>query len=410
MQQTFAPSVPYGHKGPAFMKDRQGRSYWMDYLRGFITVLVVAHHSSLAYTTFAHFNPQAYMASTHPIVDTVRSKGLDIFEDFNDIFFMSLMFLISGIFVVPSLERKGRRQFILDRTKRLFIPFLVTVTLIMPFGYLAAWRLAHGNCDLRAFFIDFIRVEHWPAGPAWFIGILFIFNGIICFLYPRWRPLLQRWNHHLTGLSNRPGSLLLQGFLLTLLLYLPLVLIFGSSAWIGFGPFAIQLSRILLYFGYFMLGLAIGVKNINEGLLAESSALARNAPRWIMRCALAYGVLGLAGLYIGNLASHGRLTEIEARLLYRPFWALSCTLSCMAFLAIFRRVFHSARRGWESLASNAYGIYLVHYVFVLWLQYLLLPANLPAVAKFALTFIGSLALSWAVTALVRRIPLVGKYL
>ena len=82
----------------------------------------------------------------------------------------------------------------------------------------------------------------------------------------------------------------------------------------------------------------------------------------------------------------------------------------MAFLAIFRRIFHSARRGWESLASNAYGIYLVHYVFVLWLQYLLLPADLPAVAKFALTFIGSLALSWAVTALVRRIPLVGKYL
>jgi glucan biosynthesis protein C len=394
----------------AFMKDRQGRAYWLDYLRGFITVLVVAHHSSLAYTTFAHFDPQAYMASTHPIVDTARSVGLDIFEDFNDIFFMSLMFLISGIFVVPSLERKGRKQFIRDRTKRLFIPFLITVTLIMPFGYLASWRLAHGNYDLRAFFIDFIRVEHWPPGPAWFIGILFIFNGIICLFYPRWRPLLQRWNGDLTRLSNRPAGLFLRGYLLTVGLYLPLVLIFGSSAWIGFGPFAIQLSRILLYFGYFTLGLAIGVTNINEGLLAENSALARYAPRWIMRCALAYGVLGIAGLYIANLASHGRLTEIEARLLYRPIWALSCTLSCMAFLAIFRRIFHSARRGWESLASNAYGIYLVHYVFVLWLQYLLLPADLPAVAKFALTFIGSLGLSWALTALVRRVPLVGTYL
>jgi glucans biosynthesis protein C len=389
---------------------RQGRAYWLDYLRGFVTVLVVAHHSSLAYTTFAHFNPEAYIASTHPVVDTVRAIGLDIFEDFNDVFFMSLMFLISGIFVVPSLERKGRKQFIGDRTKRLFIPFLITVTLIMPFGYLAAWRLAHGNDDLRAFVVDFIRVEHWPPGPAWFIGILIIFNGIVCLFYLRWRPLLQRWNHHLTRLSNRPGILLLQGYLLTLALYLPLVLIFGSSAWIGFGPFAIQLSRILLYFGYFTLGLAIGVTSINEGLLAESSALARYAPRWIMRCALAYSVLGIAGLSLSHLVSKGRLTEIDARLLYRPIWALSCTLSCMAFLAVFRRIFHSARRGWESLARNAYGIYLVHYVFVLWLQYLLLPANLPAVAKFGLTFIGSLGLSWTLTALARRVPLIGKYL
>ena len=30
------------------MGKRQDRAIWLDYLRGFITVLVVAHHSSLA--------------------------------------------------------------------------------------------------------------------------------------------------------------------------------------------------------------------------------------------------------------------------------------------------------------------------------------------------------------------------
>ena len=34
----------------------QNRTLWIDYLRSFITVLVVAHHSSLAYTTFASFD------------------------------------------------------------------------------------------------------------------------------------------------------------------------------------------------------------------------------------------------------------------------------------------------------------------------------------------------------------------
>ena len=66
------------------------RALWIDYLRSSITVLVVAHHSSLAYTTFASFNQQAYILSTHPIVDKERWIGLDIFENFNDVFIRQL--------------------------------------------------------------------------------------------------------------------------------------------------------------------------------------------------------------------------------------------------------------------------------------------------------------------------------
>jgi peptidoglycan/LPS O-acetylase OafA/YrhL len=58
-----------------------------------------------------------------------------------------------------------------------------------------------------------------------------------------------------------------------------------------------------------------------------------------------------------------------------------------------------------SLADNAYGIYLVHYIFVIWLQYLLLHAPLFAVAKAAIVFIGALTLSWAATAAICRVPI-----
>ena len=86
---------------------KKGRVLWIDYLRSFITVLVVAHHSSLAYTTFARVSPVAYIRSTAPIIDIQRWVGLDIFENFNDVFFMALMFLIGGIFVVNALQKKG---------------------------------------------------------------------------------------------------------------------------------------------------------------------------------------------------------------------------------------------------------------------------------------------------------------
>lgn len=49
----------------------------------------------------------------------------------------------------------------------------------------------------------------------------------------------------------------------------------------------------------------------------------------------------------------------------------------------------------DSLSTNAYGIYLTHYPFVLWLQYALLGTSLNAVAKTAFVLIVALVLSWA---------------
>jgi len=66
------------------------------------------------------------------------------------------------------------------------------------------------------------------------------------------------------------------------------------------------------------------------------------------------------------------------------------------------------RKVWDSLSANAYGMYLIHYAFSSWLQYSLLKAALPAIAKGSLVFVGTVALSWSVTAMLRRIPVVGR--
>ena len=94
--------------------------------------MVVAHHSCLVYNTFSRFNAAHYTASTAPVVDTIRWAPLDYFVEWNDIFFMALMFLISGLFVAPALERKGVSRFCTDRAKRLGIPFAIAVTVLMP--------------------------------------------------------------------------------------------------------------------------------------------------------------------------------------------------------------------------------------------------------------------------------------
>ena len=111
---------------------KSARDVSLDYLRATLTLMVVAHHSSLAYTDFAHIDSQNYLASTAPVVDEARWLFLDYAENFNDVFFMSLMFFMSGLFVLPSLRRSGAAAFLRHRFVRLGLPFAVGVTVLMP--------------------------------------------------------------------------------------------------------------------------------------------------------------------------------------------------------------------------------------------------------------------------------------
>ncbi|MBP1710912.1 MAG: acyltransferase [Deltaproteobacteria bacterium] len=63
------------------------RDIAIDYLRSSVTVLVVAHHAALAYTTFSRYDPGHYMRSTAPVVDSVRWMPLDLLVSWNDMFF-----------------------------------------------------------------------------------------------------------------------------------------------------------------------------------------------------------------------------------------------------------------------------------------------------------------------------------
>ena len=56
------------------------------------------------------------------------------------------------------------------------------------------------------------------------------------------------------------------------------------------------------------------------------------------------------------------------------------------------------------LVGEAYGMFLVHYPVVLWLQYWLFDVGLPAIAKAAIVFVLAVISSWAATAALRRIP------
>jgi surface polysaccharide O-acyltransferase-like enzyme len=72
------------------------------------------------------------------------------------------------------------------------------------------------------------------------------------------------------------------------------------------------------------------------------------------------------------------------------------------------RLAHSSLKLLDAMQPSAYGIYLVHYMFIIWLQYFVYDPAFPAGVKAAIVFIGTLSGSWILTLLLRRIPVVAR--
>jgi Acyltransferase family len=170
---TLVRPVVAKHEVNAAAVARPAHNLALGYLRGFLVVLVLAHHSVLAYIDAA---PQATSLLTPPfywrafmVVDHQHWAGFGLFTGFNDDFFMSLMFFVSGLFVWSSLQRKGSASFVRERMRRLGIPFLFAAAIVAPLAYYPSYLLTSGAHSVPGYIHDWLSFGDWPTGPAWFI-------------------------------------------------------------------------------------------------------------------------------------------------------------------------------------------------------------------------------------------------
>lgn len=367
------------------------RDLAIDYLRSAITVAVVAHHAALAYNTFSHFDPVRYTRSTAPIVDPLRFAPLDYFVAWNDIFFMSLMFLLSGLFVAPALTRKGAGRFLADRAKRLGIPFAIAVTLLIPLAYYPSWRLT-SEAGQGGFLRRFFTTDGWPVGPPWFLWLLLAFCVVIALAFPLAPRFWARFSLPVTSSSKLAFLFVIT----TLVATVPVRLFVAPYVWSSLGgPLAFQTSRLLLYFTWFLLGVKLGGNNLEHSFSASNI---RPWPLWLLIGLTSF----VAHWFLSGGALLSTLPPSAGSVILGSVFALCCAFTSLALLGIFR-TFVLVPWGWaDSLSANAYGIYIIHYCFVTWVQFMLLSWPLWAAAKFAITFLTALGASWFLTAQLRR--------
>src|SRR5258707_834640 len=233
-------------------------------LRGFAIVMVVAFHAFIAYlgsqpASPLPFDAPPYAWLANPIVDSARWFGFDLFCALQYVYLMHLMFFLSGLFVWPSLSRKGARTFLYDR----------------------------------------------------------------------------------------------------------------------------------------LVGLGIGALGLERGLLEAEGILAQRCWHWLALAAATFLLWIIpTALIVNGTTLPGLQIAADLGLLF------CAAAACFALVGLFLRTTRRHRPILESLADHAYGIYFVHYVFVLWLQYILLDVALFEAANAAIVFIGAVTLSWAANAAV----------
>src|SRR5208283_3347585 len=252
----------------------------LDNLRAVVILIVLAFHSVLAYVewtpaTSAGFDEPPYAWRAFPIVDSHRWFGFDLFCAWQDVYLMSLLFLLSGLFVWPSLLRKRNWGFLRDRLLRLGLPFVFGVVFLVPLAIYPAYRVRALDPSVSAYWQHYLSLPFLPNGQLWFLWQLLALNVVVTglnWIAPNALKTLGQWS---AAAAKRPGRYFASLVVVSTLAYVPMALAFTPWEWSNSGPLAVQFCRPLLCTVYFFAGVGIGVEGVDRSLVAVDGPLPR---------------------------------------------------------------------------------------------------------------------------------------
>ncbi len=271
----------------------------------------------------------------------------------------------------------------------------------MPLALYPVYRVTAVDPSLAGYVRHYLALPFWPNGPMWFLWQLLTLTVVAAGLH-RYAPHLVKtigwWS---SSAGTHPGRYFIGLATASALAYVPLALAFTPWSWSSHGPFALQLSRPLHYAVYYFAGLGVGAYGLERGLLAPEGMLARRWAVWLASALAALFLwMGLTALAMRFATSVPFGLQVAVGISF----AVACASGCFFVLAGCLRFGTIRSRICDSLADNSLGMYLVHYVFVVWLQYALLGMAWFAIAKAMIVFGGTLLLAWTTTVSMRFVP------
>jgi glucan biosynthesis protein C len=350
------------------------RLFYFDNLRVVLMMAVIAHHAAQAYGP---------TGGSWPIQEPVTSPVLEPFFMVNRSFGMSLFFMIAGYFTVMACDSRCPDRFINSRLRRLGIPLLVYILLMMPLQVFVIGPLIN----------DGARGTAWPVEVAhmWFVEHLLLFSLVYALL----RKFSKNQSVPVQREVSPPGyvPILIFAFVLSAVTFL-VRLRFPIDYWVNLlGFFRVAFGDVPRDLSLFILGMLAYRYRWVESFSSKAGRV------WlavgIFLAALCYGYT----LVIRDVAP---ISEKAEQLIY-PIWeSLLCLGLCIGLTILFRDLFNAQGRFGKALADSQYPAYIFHLWVVLIFQFALLNLAAPPLSKFALVTLVSIVVTFSIGYLVRK--------
>ena len=367
-------------RGENFNTARKQQIVYLDNLKLFLIVLVVAYHAGRAYT------------GGHWLVQTpTHVRWLSAYLFVNATFFMGLFFFISGLFTVNSLARKGVKQYCIERLKRFSLPIVV-------FGYASMCLLRYYFPHQKSGgFITYLFAHPNPHGTAqvWFLISLLAYSLFFALLF-------MKFSKRFLKIYRLPNPWKVAIFVLFFAGSTYLIRIFyPQDDWLDF---------------YWVINLEPA--HFPQYILMFFAGCFAGRSQWLNKLSSKVGYVWLS---VAVLLSLFLVWSFLSRHISLPpggpSWrqgvrsvmdALMCVGYTIGLSVLFRDHLNRTNAFIKVLTDNAFGIYLVHFVIVIVLQYELLSSTLSPTDQFFIVFCCASLLSFSVSYALRKVPVVKR--
>lgn len=343
------------------------RVYSLDALRAVMMLLGIVIHAGITYASIDY-------GRAWSLKDPNNSVVFDVLVGFIHAFRMPVFFVAAGYFSALLFYKKGPKAMLINRVKRIVLPFLLGVFIIFPlivFSFTFSKACFAGAASPLSDAWHFTLSGVWlPLNVAhlWFLYFLAMYavlGWLLGILFSRQTTF--------TIAAQKFFTTLFQSFWLRLLIMIALY--FGCLYWMGStgiltnNKWEIDPATFVTYFFFFGTGWMIYTTNSLASLAGYSI--------WQLSVATILFLLA-------NMAPWP--DEEWVFMMKQGFTAVYGSLFIFGFIAFFITYFshYSARLNYQMDA--AYWVYIIHLPIVAFIPGVIAGIALPALVKFAITF------------------------
>lgn len=341
------------------------RKHFLDNIRWATVLLVLVYH------VFYMFNAEGVFGGIGPFTEVQYQDALLYFVY---PWFMVLLFVISGISSRYALDKYGEKAFVKSRTQKLLIPSTVGLLVFQWIvGYLNI-RFGGGLDTIPPFLLYPISVLS-GTGPLWFIQLLWLFSMILLIV----RKLDKEDKFY--ALCGKANCAVLIG----------LCVLIWAGAQVLNAPI-ITTYRFGIYFVAFLIGYFV---------FSQDEIQSRTEK---MHLPMLISALVCGGAYVYFYFGSDYTSDAVLKSIFTNFY---CWITVLAILGCGKAWFDKTSPFADYMSKSSFGIYIVHYLFILIPCYLLktytalAPAFIYIIAVAAVFVLSPLCYE-----LLRRIPFV----